>query len=203
MGFALAEEAAARGADVTVIAANVTLQPPARAHVVHVVTAAELGSACKREFPAADVLLMSAAVADFRPATQAGRKLKKDQGVPTLELEATDDVLSGLSATRRPGQVLVGFAAEDGEGALDYARAKLQRKGLDAVVVNDISKPGVGFDATDNEVAIVTASGERRIPRARKDRVARAVLDEVDSLRSARKESGGTAGADARSAAGV
>jgi phosphopantothenoylcysteine decarboxylase/phosphopantothenate--cysteine ligase len=184
---------------VTVIAANVTLDPPPRAQIVQVATAAELKAACEERFPSCDVLLMSAAVADFRPATSSVHKLKKDQGVPTLELEATDDVLSALSAQRRADQMLVGFAAEDGEHAVEYGREKLERKGLDLVVLNDISKPGIGFDAADNEVTLITVHGGRRVPRARKDQVARAVLDQIEDLR---KESGGT-GADARSAAGV
>jgi phosphopantothenoylcysteine decarboxylase / phosphopantothenate---cysteine ligase len=203
MGFALAAEAARRGAEVTVVAANVALEPPPGVEIQPVGTAAELKAACEREFPRADVLLMSAAVADFRPTSEAKTKLKKDQGVPTLKLEATDDVISLLSDIRRPDQVLVGFAAEHGDGAVEYGRGKLERKRLDAVVVNDISKPGIGFDAGENEVTILTAAGERRIAQARKDRVAQAVLDEVEDLRSARKESGGAARASARSAAGV
>ena len=99
---------------------------------------------------------MAAAVADFRPASPAAHKLKKDRGTPTIELEPTDDVLSALAARRRAGQVLVGFAAEHGDGAVDYGRGKLERKRLDAVVVNDISTPGIGFDSADNEVTILS-----------------------------------------------
>ena len=185
MGYALAAEAARRGADVTLVAANVTLAAPAGVRLLAVGTAAELAQACEREFDASDVLLMTAAVADFRPASPVAHKLKKDQGTPTIELEPTDDVLSGLAARRRPGQVLIGFAAEHGAGAVEYGRGKLERKRLDAVVVNDISTPGIGFDCTDNEVTILTAGGaRRRVPRASKESVARAVLDEVERLRS-------------------
>ncbi len=185
MGFALAERAARRGAEVTVVAANVHLPAPPGVTVVPVETAAELKAACSERFDAADVLLMAAAVADFRPRDPADHKLKKtDPGhPPRLELEATEDVLSGLSARRRPGQVLVGFAAEHGDGAIDYGRGKLERKGLDAIVVNDISQPGIGFDAADNEVTILIADGsERPLRRSRKEQIADGVLDEVDKL---------------------
>jgi phosphopantothenoylcysteine decarboxylase/phosphopantothenate--cysteine ligase len=181
MGFALAREARRRGAEVTIIVANAEPPEGTADRVVAAQTAAELGHACEREFERCDVLLMAAAVADFRPATAAAEKLKKDQGVPRLELEATDDVLSALAAARRPGQMLVGFAAEHGERALEYGRAKLARKGLDAIVVNDISRPGIGFDADENQVTIVTANGgERWVAQTSKDNVARAVLDEVE-----------------------
>ncbi len=189
MGFALAAAAARRGAEVTLVAANVALDPPAGVKLVTVGTAAELKQACEPEFDRADVLLMAAAVADFRPSAPAPSKLKKDRGTPQIELEPTEDVLSALAARRRSGQVLVGFAAEHGEGALDYARDKLERKRLDAVVVNDISNPEIGFDAPDNEVTVLIAGGsEHKITKTGKDRVAERVLNEVEALR-ARKES--------------
>jgi phosphopantothenoylcysteine decarboxylase / phosphopantothenate---cysteine ligase len=187
MGFALAERAARRGAEVTVVAANVGLAPPAGVSVVPVATAAELKAACEERFDAADVLLMAAAVADFRPRDPAARKLKKTDPSHQshLELEPTEDVLSALAGRRRPGQVLVGFAAEHGDGAIDYARGKLERKRLDAIVVNDISLPGIGFDAADNEVAILARErGERRLRKARKEQIADGVLDEVDRIRA-------------------
>ena len=186
MGFALAERAARRGAEVTVVAANVALPAPPGVHVVPVETAAELKAACDERFDSTDVLLMAAAVADFRPRDPAAHKLKKTD--PThprrLELEPTDDVLSALSERRRPGQVLVGFAAEHGDGAMDYARDKLARKRLDAIVVNDISQPGIGFDAADNEVTVLARDGsELRLRRSRKEHIADGVLDEVEKLR--------------------
>jgi phosphopantothenoylcysteine decarboxylase/phosphopantothenate--cysteine ligase len=204
MGFALAGEAARRGAEVTLVAANVSLSPPTAARLIEVGTAGEMGSAVTQLFADCDVLLMAAAVADFRPARASERKLKKDQGIPQLELEPTEDILSGVAAGRRQDQVVIGFAAEHGEGAVEYARGKLERKGLDAVVVNDISVSGIGFDSAENEVTIIAADGtEQRVPRARKDRVAAAVLDEVERIRMARKERGGAARAGARSTAGV
>jgi phosphopantothenoylcysteine decarboxylase/phosphopantothenate--cysteine ligase len=185
MGFALAERAARRGAEVTVVAANVALPAPRGVTVVAVGTAAELKAACDERFDSTDVLLMAAAVADFRPRDPAAHKLKKDTSAPHLALEPTEDVLSTLAGRRRPGQILVGFAAEHGDGAIDYARGKLQRKRLDAIVVNDISQPGIGFDAADNEVTILARDGgEQRLRRSRKEQIADGVLDEVEKLRA-------------------
>jgi phosphopantothenoylcysteine decarboxylase / phosphopantothenate---cysteine ligase len=186
MGWALADEAARRGAQVTVVAANVSLPRAPGIEYVDVMTAAELGAACAERFPTADVLLMAAAVADYRPASARADKIKKTEAGETLALalERTEDVLSGLAARKRPGQLLIGFAAESGDGALAYAREKLDRKRLDAVVLNDVSRAGIAFDAPDNEVTIVTAEGERHVPRATKAAVAGAILDSVLSRRS-------------------
>lgn len=184
MGFALADEAARRGADVTVVAANVALPRNPAVRYVDVESAAELGAATAAEFAACDLLLMAAAVADYRPASRRADKIKKTEPELELRLERTEDVLSGLAARRRDGQLIVGFAAETGPGALDYGRAKLARKGLDAVVVNDVAQPGVGFDATENEVTILGAGQERHVPRASKAVVAAAILDVVLSHRS-------------------
>jgi phosphopantothenoylcysteine decarboxylase / phosphopantothenate---cysteine ligase len=188
MGFALADAAAALGAEVTVIAANVALPRSAGVRYVDVATAAELQAACEAELPRADVLLMAAAVADFRPAAPADTKLKKDgREELVIALERTPDILSGLAAIRRPDQTLIGFAAEHGEGAVAYGREKLARKGLDAVVVNDIARADIGFEGSDNEVTIVTATGDRHVPRASKSEVARAILDVVAELRRAER----------------
>jgi phosphopantothenoylcysteine decarboxylase/phosphopantothenate--cysteine ligase len=203
MGFALAREAVRRGAQVTVIAANVALEPPAGARVVPVHTAAELAEACRNEFAACDVMLMSAAVADFRPVGAVARKLKKDEGIPEIKLERTEDVLRALAELRREDQIVVGFAAEHGQDAVELGRGKLERKRLDALVVNDIARAGVGFEAEDNEVTILTADGaQRHVPRSRKERVACAVLDEVERLRAAKGVTDGTR-ADTRSPARV
>jgi phosphopantothenoylcysteine decarboxylase/phosphopantothenate--cysteine ligase len=186
MGFALAEEAARRGAEVTVVAANVALPRRSGIEYVDVQTAAELAGACEERFDSSDVLLMAAAVADYRPDAEHAGKLKKDEagGELALHLVRTTDVLATLAARRRPGQLLVGFAAEHGEGAIAYGRAKLARKDLDAVVVNDIGAPGIGFDTPENEVTIVTPDCERHVPRASKAEVATAILDAVLSRRS-------------------
>jgi phosphopantothenoylcysteine decarboxylase / phosphopantothenate---cysteine ligase len=183
MGLELAAAAARRGAEVTVIAANLTVSVPAQVRILPVRTAAELAQACQQEFACTDVLVMNAAVADFRPASPAESKLKKSEGIPTIELVPTEDVLSGLADRRRAGQLLVGFAAEHGEQALDYGREKLERKRLDAIVVNDISRPEIGFDVDQNEVTIVTRDGQQlHVPRASKRDVAEAVMEQVVRL---------------------
>ena len=186
MGLALAQAARARGAEVAVVAANVALPRPVGVAWHEVVTAAQLAEACEREFPACDVLLMAAAVADFRPIAPTDGKLKKaGREHLRVELEATPDVLKTLAAGRRPGQTLVGFAAEHGSGAIEYGRGKLEEKGLDAVVVNDISRSDIGIGAERNEVEILTAAGEQHVPLAAKAAVAAAILDAVERLRTA------------------
>ena len=184
MGFALADAAAARGSDVVVVAANVALGRTPGIRYVDVTSAAELAEACEREFDAADLLVMCAAMADYRPVEPAAGKLAKgDAATLALELEATDDVLAALSRRRRDGQTLVGFAAEHGTGAVGRARAKLARKQLDAIVCNDVSQPGIGFDGERNAVTIITAAGEREVGPAHKRAIAEAVLDTVETLR--------------------
>jgi phosphopantothenoylcysteine decarboxylase/phosphopantothenate--cysteine ligase len=185
MGFALASEAAALGADVTVVAANVTLERDARVRYVDVETAQELQDACAAVFADTEILLMAAAIVDFRPAVPFEGKLKKGDGAGLqLDLGRTPDILAGLAAARRPGQTIVGFAAEHGDGAVRHGRGKLARKRLDAIVVNDISRSDIGFDAADNEVTIVTAADETHVALASKAAVARAVLDTVMRLRA-------------------
>ena len=185
MGLALAHAARARGAEVGVIAANVALAHPAGLAWHEVSTAAQLAEACEREFPACDVLLMAAAVADFRPMDPANGKLKKaGRERIRLELEATPDVLSALAERRRPGQTLVGFAAEHGAGAIEYGRGKLEDKGLDAIVVNDISRPDIGIGAASQRSDDPHRRGRGARCRAPKERVAEAILDAVERLRA-------------------
>jgi phosphopantothenoylcysteine decarboxylase/phosphopantothenate--cysteine ligase len=185
MGLALAEEAARRGADVTLVAANVTIPRPAGVEEVTVETTAELEAAVGEHFQAADVLIMAAAPADFRPANPTEAKLVRDEHERlTLEFEPTEDIVAAVAAGRRPDQTVVGFAAEHGEGAVERGRAKLSRKGLDAVVVNDISRTDIGFDSSENEVTIVLADAEREVGRRPKAEVAAAILDEVERLRT-------------------
>jgi phosphopantothenoylcysteine decarboxylase/phosphopantothenate--cysteine ligase len=189
MGFAVAAEAARRGASVTVVAANVALPHADGVRYVDVETAEQLRLATRAEFGAADVLVMAAAVADFRPIAPAADKISKSgrEGL-AVEMELTADVLVELAAERRPGQLVVGFAAEHGDGAVDRARGKLERKGLDAVVVNDISRADIGFDADDNEVTLVTADGAEEVPQGSKAEIAVAILDAVERLRTTRTE---------------
>jgi phosphopantothenoylcysteine decarboxylase / phosphopantothenate---cysteine ligase len=183
MGLALAEEAARRGADVTLIAANVTLPLPATA--VPVETTAELEAAVRERFPDTDVLIMAAAPADFRPAQPIDAKLLREGDDDlSINFEPTTDIVATVAAERRPDQTVIGFAAEHGDGAVERGREKLARKGLDAVVVNDISRTDIGFDSTENEVTIVLADAEREVGRRSKPEVAAAILDEVERLRT-------------------
>jgi phosphopantothenoylcysteine decarboxylase/phosphopantothenate--cysteine ligase len=183
MGFALAEEAARRGADVTVIAANVGLPRAGGIRYVDVETAVQLEQAARDEFPGTDVLLMAAAVADFTPAAPHEAKITKTGRDELLvELKPTTDVLAALASERRAGQTVVGFAAEHGEGAAQRARDKLVRKGVDAIVLNDVSRPGIGFDSPENEVLIVTRAGTHEVPKALKEEVARAIIEVVEEL---------------------
>jgi phosphopantothenoylcysteine decarboxylase/phosphopantothenate--cysteine ligase len=182
MGIALAEAASRRGADVTLIAANVAL-PATGVERIDVSSTAELEAATRAAFADADVLLMAAAVADFRPAKPEEGKMVREQGSGlSLTLEPTADVLAGLAAERRDGQVLVGFAAEHGGEFVERARGKLERKGIDAIVVNDVSDATIGFESGDNEVTVVSGAGDERLPRGSKREVADAILDRVANL---------------------
>jgi phosphopantothenoylcysteine decarboxylase / phosphopantothenate---cysteine ligase len=184
MGLALADRAARRGAEVTLVAANVSRPAPPGVRRVDVETAAELADALGREFDSADVLVMAAAPADFRPKQAAGEKIHREgtSGFE-LDLEPTEDILAALSSRRREGQTIVGFAAETDAG-LDRAREKLERKGADAIVLNDVSRAEIGFESPENEVVIVERGGEHHVPLASKESVAEAILDRVEALRS-------------------
>ena len=185
MGIALAAAGARRGAEVTLIAANVALPAPAGVQRIDVETAAELARVAGAEFPEAQVLLMAAAPADFRTVSAAGEKLKR-QGNLDLHLEPTEDILAALSARRSPGQTIVGFAAEatkDRGEAVERARNKLQRKGADLIVLNDISDPEIGFESERNAVTLISAAGETEVAIAAKEAIAEAILGEVDRLR--------------------
>ncbi len=180
-GAAVAAEAAARGAEVVLVTTQ-SERVSAAARVVAVDTAAEMAAAVGLEAPRADVVVMAAAVADFRPARPSGTKLKKDRGVPAVELEPTDDILAALGASKGPGQVLVGFAAET-EDVEANALAKLRSKNLDVIVANDVSKQHVGFGHDTNEIVMFTAGGTRHhVPLTTKREAARAVLDVVVGL---------------------
>ena len=175
-GHALAQNAAERGAEVVLVTTSPT-SAPSGVRVVNVSTAAEMHRACCDEAPQADVVVMAAAVADFRPQAIVDRKLKKDQGTLSVEFEPTVDILAGLGAAKPDGQVLIGFAAET-DDVEQNAAAKLDKKNLDIIVANDVSKPGVGFEHETNEVVVLCAAGTRRhIPRCSKREVARVVLD--------------------------
>jgi phosphopantothenoylcysteine decarboxylase/phosphopantothenate--cysteine ligase len=179
MGAALAAEASVRGADVVTLLANGSVRPEAGA-VVEVETTAELEREALARSAWADVVLMAAAVADYRPAQLETGKRPRG-GSWSLQLEPTADVLAGLAARRRPGQVLVGFAAEQGAD-VERAEAKRLRKGVDLIVLNDVSRDDIGFDGEYNEVVLVGAEGASTVARAPKREIAAAVLDRVEQL---------------------
>jgi phosphopantothenoylcysteine decarboxylase / phosphopantothenate---cysteine ligase len=180
MGVALAEEAKRRGAEVVLLAANLVLDPPPGIEVVPTPTAASmLEAASEAEF---DLALLAAAVADYRPAGELAAKRPKSSAPWTIELEPTTDIARLLGERKRPGQVLVAFGADLGEDGLERKRGMLEQKNADLVVYNDVSRTDIGFDAADNEVVLVNRGGERRIPKASKQAVAAAILDEAENL---------------------
>ena len=176
MGIAVAEEAARRGADVTLVLAPAEVAPSGAVRVVPVETAAEMAAAVAAEAPAADVVVMAAAVSDYRPAASEDGKRGKSAEPWQVTLEPTADILAGLGATRRPGQVLIGFAAEHGAD-VGRARAKLERKAVDMIVMNDVSRTDIGFGADSNELILVTSKGETPVPRRSKRECAAAIWD--------------------------
>lgn len=185
MGVALAEEAQRRGADVTLLAANLTVPAPLGITVVETPTAEDL----EREALAcadADVIVMAAAVADYRLPSPSASKRPKDGAPWVIELAPTTDVLRALGAARRPGQVLVGFAADGADSGLERAREKRRAKRADLFVFNDISRPDIGFDAPDNEVVLISEDGEREVGKAPKSVIAAAILDEAERVLSKR-----------------
>ena len=182
MGVALATEARRRGARVTLLGANLAVSSPPGVELVETPTAADLESEMLSRGVEADVVIMAAAVADYRPADPLATKRPKDRTGWTLELEPTTDVLAALGERRAPGQVLVGFAADQGESGLERARDKLTNKKADLFVFNDVSRTDIGFDSSDNEVTLLGGSGERTIAKAPKEEIAAAILDEVERL---------------------
>ena len=188
-GHALAFEAAARGASVTVVT-TVPRAVPSGAEVVSVETAAEMEEAVMARAASTDVVVMAAAVADFRPKAAVAHKIKKDGGPPEIILEPTPDILAALGAAKHPGQTLVGFAAET-EALRENAEGKLRRKHLDLIVANDVSAPGAGFEHDTNEVVILGEGIEQNVSLTDKRVVASAVFDAVMAIR-ARPTSGAT-----------
>jgi phosphopantothenoylcysteine decarboxylase/phosphopantothenate--cysteine ligase len=181
MGVALAEEVRRRGADVTLLSANLAVRPPSGINVVETPTAESMLEAAMAHADA-DIVLMAAAVADYRPAEQSDEKRPKDERPWAVSLEPTADILRTLADRRTNGQVLIGFAADHGERGLARAREKLERKGVDLVVYNDVSREDVGFDSPDNEVVLLTGGGDRRVAKAPKDRIAVTIVDTIEEL---------------------
>jgi phosphopantothenoylcysteine decarboxylase / phosphopantothenate---cysteine ligase len=190
MGAAIVAEALRRGAEVTAVAAATTVDPPAGARVIRVETAQQLYDAVLAEAGTQDVLVMAAAVADFRPKRVAEGKLKKDQGVPEVVLEPTPDTLAELGRRRRSGQVLVGFAAETGDH-LAGARRKLQAKHLDLVVLNHVEGASSAFGADDADAYLVDADTVEELPRTSKAAIAARLLDRVEALRASAANAAG------------
>jgi phosphopantothenoylcysteine decarboxylase/phosphopantothenate--cysteine ligase len=181
MGVALAEEARKRGAAVTLLAANLAVPAPRGVEVVETPTAADvLAGALAHD--GADLVFMAAAVADYRPGESLVEKRPRDESPWRVVLEPTEDVLRRLGERRVNGQVLVGFAADRGDEGLVRARTKLDRKHVDLIVYNDVSRSDIGFDAAENEVVLITAEGEQRVAKAAKDRIAAAIVDRAEEL---------------------
>jgi phosphopantothenoylcysteine decarboxylase/phosphopantothenate--cysteine ligase len=179
MGFAVAEAARERGANVTIVAGITTAEPPADMELVRAVSAKEMHAAVMKELSNATVFIGAAAVADYAPANAADAKIKKDgKDVMTLELKKTPDILSEVSAKRMHGLLVVGFAAETND-VVEYARSKMKKKKLDIVVANDITKAGAGFNTDTNIATILTASDEIELPLMSKRELADRILDEV------------------------
>jgi phosphopantothenoylcysteine decarboxylase/phosphopantothenate--cysteine ligase len=181
-GYAIAEDAAARGARVTLVT-TVDRSVDAGIEVVRVDTADEMHAAVSARSGSSDVVVMAAAVADFKPTSAADRKIKKSGGAPEVVLEPTVDILAALGAGKPAGQTLVGFAAETDDLRVN-AESKLAAKGADLIVANDVSAPWAGFEHDTNEVVLLSAAGAIEVPRADKRQIARAVLDAVTTLRS-------------------
>jgi phosphopantothenoylcysteine decarboxylase/phosphopantothenate--cysteine ligase len=184
MGAAVAAEALARGAAVTLVLGPGAVRPPAGIEVVEIETAEQMHAAVLDRADASDVVVMAAAVADFRPKAPADRKLKKDAGPPDLVFEPTPDILAELGARRRPGQVLVGFAAET-DHVVDAGRDKRARKGVDLVVANLVGRPGTGFASETNEAAIVGPGGDETLRTWTKAELATGLWDRVAAILAA------------------
>jgi phosphopantothenoylcysteine decarboxylase/phosphopantothenate--cysteine ligase len=182
MGYALAEAAIRRGAKVVLISGPVAIDPPEGAELIGIESAEQMRNAVISQLDNASVLIGAAAVADFRLRNAAQEKIKRS-GSLTLELEPTPDILAEISLRRMPGQILIGFAAET-QNALENGRAKLRKKGIDAIVVNDVSKAGIGFDSERNEVTIITHDQEISVPEAPKQKIAHRILDVVLKLKT-------------------
>ena len=182
MGVALAAEARRRGGQVTLLGANLAVAAPPGVELVDTPTASDLETEALARGVEADVVIMAAAVADYRPSEALTTKRPKDRSGWSLQLEPTTDVLAALGERRAPGQILVGFAADQGARGLERAREKLAAKAVDLIVFNDVSRSDIAFDAEENEVVIVSRGGERAVPKASKGRIAAAILDEVERL---------------------
>ncbi len=185
MGFALARAAWLRGAEVTLVSGPTTLEPPAGVALVRVQSTAEMAAAVADALPLADLLLMAAAPADYRPAAPLEKKARREEGALKLDLEPTPDILAATRERRKPGALIVGFALETGDPVAS-AQAKLKAKHLDLIVANDATEPGAGPEEPTNRVTIIGRDGAEALPLLPKDEVAEAILDRVEMLLSRR-----------------
>lgn len=185
MGFALAEAARIRGAEVTVVAGAISTEPPAELKIVKALSAEEMRQAVMKELSRATIFIGAAAVSDYRPSKPLSRKAKKSSDGLTLTLEPTPDILAEVAGARQNGLLVIGFAAET-ENVLDNARSKLERKRLDAIVANDVTLDGAGFDAPTNIISIITRASNTptELPLMSKVEAAHRILDEIVRLRS-------------------
>ena len=184
MGYALADAAQSRGAKVILVSGPSALHPPSHCELIKVITAEEMRKAVLERMGESTLVIKAAAVADYRPVSFSGHKLKRT-GPITLELAPTEDILAEVTRQRRPGQLIVGFAAET-ENGLENGRAKLLRKGVDAIIVNDVSGDGVGIDADRNAATFLTTSTSIDLPEMPKRKLADRILDEIVTLRRPR-----------------
>jgi phosphopantothenoylcysteine decarboxylase/phosphopantothenate--cysteine ligase len=183
MGYAIAEAARRRGAQVVLVSAPTALQPPAGCAFVPVTSAEEMRTAVMEHLPDATVVVGAAAVADFRMPAVASEKLRREDGLH-LDLEPTEDILRAVGKAHRPGTLVIAFAAETGAD-VSRARAKLRTKGADAIVLNDVSQPGIGFDSDRNAATFITRDAAIDIPEMPKREMADRILDQVVTLRAA------------------
>jgi phosphopantothenoylcysteine decarboxylase/phosphopantothenate--cysteine ligase len=179
MGFAIAEAAIAAGHEVELIAGPVSIKPPAKANYTPVVSARDMLAAVMKYLPTVDAVIMTAAVADWRPAEQAQDKLKKHTMEPVINLVPNPDILSEIKKVKT-NQLVIGFAAET-RNALEYAKDKLERKGLDMIVANDVSQAGAGFAVETNIVSFITSSGIEHFPLMSKLEVGKEIIKKIDS----------------------
>jgi phosphopantothenoylcysteine decarboxylase / phosphopantothenate---cysteine ligase len=183
MGFALAEEAAKRGADVTVVVGAVNVKPPENVRIINAISAKQMHETVLQNLSDSTIYIGAAAVADYRPKNVADNKIKKNDESLTIELERTTDILADVAKNRHEGLLVVGFAAETND-VIAYARGKLERKKLDMIVANDVTKKGAGFGSDENQATIITHENAVELPLISKNELANRILDEILVLRS-------------------
>ena len=183
MGFAIAEAAAKRGAEVTVVVGAVSVDPPENVKIINAVSAQKMHGSVMQNLSDATIYIGAAAVADYRPKNVSDNKIKKNDESMTIELERTTDILSEVSKNRHNGLLVVGFAAETND-VIDYARGKMERKNLDMIVANDVTRKGAGFGSDENQATIITRENAVELPLISKMELANKILDEIISLRN-------------------